>query len=58
MVIGAEMWVNNPCIGHAPGGGFQHRVAQQITGRQTRQLLERMWDYPLMETLVHEAGFK
>ena len=42
-----------------PGlGGFQHRVAQWITGRQPWRLLDGVWEYPPLDTAIQEAGFE
>ena len=39
LILGAETWVMTPRMGRDLGG-FQHRVAQRITGRQPRRLLD------------------
>ena len=41
-----------------PWGGFQHRLARRITGRQPWRLLYRSWEYPPLETAIQEAGFE
>ena len=38
IIFGEETWVTTPCIGRDLGE-IKHRVAQRITGRQTRRLL-------------------
>ena len=57
LCFGAETWVMNPCTGRALGG-FQHRVVQRINGRNTLQLLNRIWEYPPLETDMKEVGFE
>ena len=42
LIFGAETWVMTACVVWALGG-FQHRVDQQITGRQPRRLLDMVW---------------
>ena len=42
LIFGEETWVMTACIVWALGG-FQHRVDRQITGRQPRRLLDRVW---------------
>ena len=39
-------------------GSFQHRVAQQITGRQPRRREEGGWDYPPLAIAMYDAGFE
>ena len=39
IIFGAEAWVMTPHIGRYLGG-LQHRVAQRITGRQPRWILQ------------------
>ena len=43
LLFRSETWVMTPCMGRVLGG-FQHRVAKQITGRQPRRLLDGSWD--------------
>ena len=42
LLLGEEMWVMNPHMGRALGG-FQHRVARQITERQPQRLVDGIW---------------
>ena len=45
------------CIGQSLEG-FQHSVAQRITGRQPRQLLDGSWGCPLLGAVMQEAWFE
>ena len=56
LIFGSETWVMTPRVGWALGG-FQHRVARRITRRKPRRLLDRVWEYPTLETAIQEAGF-
>ena len=50
---------DDPPHGPGPGGGgVQHRIAQQITGRQHQRLLDRSWEYPPLDMEMNEAGFE
>ena len=57
LIFWAETWIMTPCMGWNLGG-FQHRVAQQITGRKPRRLLYGVWDYPPLDTAIQEKGFE
>ena len=57
LIFGLEMCVMNPHVVRALGG-FQHMVARQITGRHPQRLSDRVWEYPPLETAIHEAGFE
>ena len=39
-------------------GGFHHRVARRLTGRQPRKGRNRVLVYPPMEYIMAEAGFQ
>ena len=39
-------------------GGVQHGVAQQITGKKYRRLLDGKWEYPPLWMVIQEAGFE
>ena len=57
LIFGAETWVMTPCMGRYLGG-FQHKVAQWITGRQTKRLLDGSRQYPPLDTAMQEVGFE
>ena len=57
LIFGTKTWVMTPHMGRDLGG-FQHKVAQQITGRKTRRLLDRSWEYPPMKMAIQEEGFE
>ena len=57
MLYGLETWVMTPRIGRVLGG-FHHRVARRLTGRQPRQVREIVWVYPPLEDAMTEAGFQ
>ena len=46
----------NPRMGRAMGS-FQHRVARQIKGGQTKLRVDGIWYYPPLETAMEEVGF-
>ena len=43
IIFWAETWVMTPCMGRVLGG-FQHMVAQRITGGYPWRLLEGSWE--------------
>ena len=57
LLFGLETWITTPCIGQDIGG-FQHRVAIQITERQPKRQVDGSCEYPPMETVMQEAGFE
>ena len=57
MLLGAKTWLITPQIVRDMGG-FQHRVARQIMGRQHQQKIDGRWYYPPLETVIQEAGFE
>ena len=54
ILYGSETWVINPHIGRVLGG-FHHRVACMLTGRQPQQGRDGMWKDPLLEDAMTEA---
>ena len=57
LIFRSEMWAITPVMVRALGG-FQHRVSRCITGRKPQRLLDRVWEYPHLETAIQEAGFE
>ena len=57
LLFGAETWVLNPRMKGALDS-FQHRVAQRLTGRQTRIRGDGSWAYTQLEEAMGEAGFE
>ena len=54
MLYGPETWRITPHIGRV-WGGFYHRVACRLAGRQSLQGRDRFWVYPLLEAAMKEA---
>ena len=52
-----KTWVATPQIGRVLGG-FHHRMALRITGKQPRQVRDGVWLYPLLEDAMAEAGLQ
>ena len=55
MIYGSETWVITPYIGRVLGG-FHHRVACRLTGRQPWRGQGGGWVYLLLEDAIAEAG--
>ena len=56
-LFGAKTWVLTPRMERALDS-FQHRVAQQLVGRQPRRRGDGSWDYPPVEEAMEVAGFE
>ena len=56
-LYGLETWVTTPCIGRVLGG-FYHRVAHRLTGRQPLMGSDRRWAYLPQAEAVEEAGLQ
>ena len=54
MLYVSETWVITPCSGRV-WGGFHHRVALRLTGRQPPRGRYGVWVYPLLEDAMAEA---
>ena len=54
MIYGSKTWVTNPPSGRVLGG-FHHRVAQSLTGRQHRKARDGVWVYPPLEDAIAEV---
>ena len=39
-------------------GGFHHRGARRMTGRQLWKVRDRFWVYPFIEDVMVEAGLQ
>ena len=39
-------------------GGFYHKVARRLTGRQPRLWRDGLWIYPPLEDVIVEAGLQ
>ena len=57
MLYDLETWEMTPQIGRVLGG-FHHRMALRITGKQPRQVRDGVWLYPLLEDAMAEAGLQ
>ena len=57
MLCGSETWVMTPRIGRV-WGGFHHRVALRMTGRQPHRGRYGICVYPLLEAAMAEAGLQ
>ena len=57
ILYGSETWVTTPHIGRVLGG-FHHRVAHRLKGKQPRQGRDSVWVYPLLEDAMEEAGLQ
>ena len=57
MMYGLETWVINPHIGSFLGG-FHHRVARMLMGRQPWKIRDDVWVYPLLEDAMAETGMQ
>ena len=55
MMYGSKTWVMTPQIGRVLGG-FHHRVALRLTGRQPRRGRDGVWVYTLLEDAEGGAG--
>ena len=55
IIYRSDMWLMTPRIGRVLGG-FHHRVARRMTGRQPRRGRCGTWVYPLLEDAMAEAG--
>ena len=56
-LYGSEKWVMTPRIGRVLGG-FHHKVARRLTGRQPRLGRDGLWIYHPLEDAISEAGLK
>ena len=57
MLYGSETWVMTPCIGRV-WGGFHHRVAHRLMGRQPQRVRNGLWVHPPPEDAMAEAVFQ
>ena len=57
LIYGSDTWVLIPCM-KGVLGGFHHRVARRLTGRQPRKGWYRVWVYPPLEDAMAKAGFQ
>ena len=57
LLLEAEMWFLTPSM-DLELSSFQHRVAQQLIGRQPRRLGGESWDYPPLAVVMAEAGLE
>ena len=59
IIFGSETWILTPHMGQTLVG-FQHKVAQQLMGKQTRRLPDGVWDYPPppLGEAIREAGLE
>ena len=53
-LYGSETWVMFPFIGTTLGG-FHHRVARRLMGRQIRRVLDGTWVYPPLAEVMTKA---
>ena len=56
-LYGSETWVMTPYIGRVLGG-FHHRLAHRLTGRQPWRGRDGVWIYPPLEDAMAEAGLQ
>ena len=57
LLYGSEIWVLTPRMKRLLGG-FRHRVARRLTGRQPWKGRDGGWFYPPMEDTMVEAGLQ
>ena len=57
LLLREETWVLTPSM-ERDLDSFQHRSAQQITGKQTRRRGDGSWAYPPLEEAMGETGFE
>ena len=57
MLYGLDIWVITMHIGRVLGG-FHHRMACRLMGRQPQRGWESGWLYPLLEEAMAEAGLQ
>ena len=57
MIYGSEKWVMTLCMGRILGG-FHHRVARSLKGRQPWRGRDRVWVYLPLEDAMAEAGLQ
>ena len=57
LLYGSDKWVPTPSMQRVLGG-FHHRVACRLTGRQPQKGQDGGWVYPLLEDAMAEAGLQ
>ena len=57
LIYGSDTWVLTPHMQRVLGG-FHHRVARRLTGRQPRKGRDGGWVYPPLYDAMAESGFQ